>query len=80
MGGWADLLGHVVSNVDLLVVQQHTVDSLDCRLGSLSTVIVDEAVTLGASALICCDLARKNVTERGKGIVKSLGHKVRPNR
>jgi hypothetical protein len=69
-----------MSNIDLLVVQQHTVDGLDSRLGSLGAVIVDKAITLGASALVCCDLARKDVTEGGKSVMKSLGCKVRPNK
>ena len=79
-GRCTDLLGHVVSNVDLLVIQQHTIDGLDSRLGSLGAVIVNEAITLGASALVCRDLARKNVTEGGEGVMKSLGYRVRPNK
>lgn len=69
-----------MSNVDLLVIQQHTIDGLDSRLGRLGAVIVNETVTLGASALVCCDLARKNVTEGSKSIMKSLKCKVRPNK
>ena len=69
-----DLLGHVVSNEDLLIIEQHTIDGLDGRLGRLGAVIVNEAVTLRASSLICCDLARKNVTEGSEGIMKSLRH------
>jgi len=78
-GRCTDLLGHMVSNVDLLVIQQHTIDGLDSRLSRLGAVIVNEAVTLGASALVCRDLARKNVTEGGEGIMKSLGYRVRSN-
>jgi len=62
-----------MANVDLLVIQQHTIDGFDSRLCSFGAVIVNEAVTLGASALVCRDLARKNVTESGEGIMKSLG-------
>ena len=70
----------MVSNVDFLVVQQHTVDGLDSGLGRLSGVIVNETITLGASALVCCDLARKDVTKGGKSVVKSLGYEVRPTK
>jgi len=65
----------VVSNEDLLIIEQHTIDGLDGRLGRLGTVIVNEAVTLRASSLICCDLTRKNVTEGSEGIMKSLNTK-----
>lgn len=67
-----DLLGHVVSNVDLLVIQQHTIDGFDSRLSSLGAVIVNVAVTPGASAFVCCNLARENIAEGSEGIVKSL--------
>jgi hypothetical protein len=69
-----------VSNVDFLVVQQHAVDGLDSGLGRLSGIIVNETITLGASALICCDLARKDVTKGGESVMKSLGYEVRPTR
>lgn len=76
----ADLLRHVMPNVDLLVVQQHTIDGFDSRLCSLGAVIVNEAVTLGTSALVRRNLARKNVTKGGKSIVESLGYKFRTNK
>ena len=67
-----NLLGNVVSNVDFLVVQQHTVDSLDSRLGCLSGLIVYKSVAFGATMLVRGDLAGQNVTECGKRIVQSL--------
>ena len=63
----------MVSNEDLLIIEQHTIDGLDGRLGRLGAVIVNEAITLRAPSLICCDLARKNVTEGSECIMKSLG-------
>ena len=66
-----------MSNEDLLVIQQHTVDGFDGGLGRLGGVIVNEAITLGASAFIGCDLAGENVTEGSEGIVKSLRCGVR---
>ena len=70
-----------MSNVNFLVVQQHAIDGLDGRLCSLGGVIVDETITLGASALVCCNLARENVAEGGESVMKSLEyHRVRPNK
>ena len=71
----ADLFGHVVSNVYLLVIQQHTINGLDSGLCSLGAIIVNETVTLGTSALVRRNLARKDVTECGESVVKSLGTK-----
>ncbi len=65
------LAGDVVTDVDLLVVQKHAVDVLDGSLGSLGGLVVDETVAERAS-VVGGDLARKNVTESGKGIVKGL--------
>jgi hypothetical protein len=73
----ANLLGHVVSNVDLLVVQQHPVDGLDGRLGSFRGVIVNVAITLGESSFVCCDLAREDITEGSEGVMESLRQQVR---
>jgi hypothetical protein len=67
----------VVSNEDLLVVQQHTIDGLDSGLGSLSTVVVNEAITLRATTFVGRDLAGKDVAECSKGIMESLSRKVR---
>ena len=77
--GCADLLRDMVSNKDLLVVQQHTIDGLDSRLGGFSAVIVDEPIALRAPTFVCCDLARENVTESSEGVVKSLGQEVMIN-
>ena len=67
-----DLLGDVVADVNLLVVQKHTVDSLDSGIGGLGGLVVNEAVALGAALLIGCDLARKDIAESSEGVVKSL--------
>ena len=61
-----------MADVDLLVVEQHTVDGLDGSLGSLSSLVVDETVTLRAAVLIGGDLARKDSAESGKGVVEGL--------
>lgn len=82
------LLADVVTNVNLLVVQKHTVDGLDGSVGGLTSRVVDEARRQSVTAiaeiwlhsreasalaiLIGTDLARKNVTESSKGVVESL--------
>ena len=68
----ANLLGDVVTNEDLLVVEEHAIDRLDCVLGSLRGFIVDEAVTLGVALLIDGDLAGENITKCDKRIVECL--------
>ena len=61
-----------MADVDLLVVQQHAVDSLDSSLRGLGGLVVDEAVALGAAVLIGGDLARKDSAESGEGVVEGL--------
>ena len=63
-----------MADVDLLVVQQHAVDSLDGSLGGLSGLVVNETVALGTAVLIGGDLAGQDVTECGKGVVEGLNH------
>ncbi len=68
----ANLLGDVVTNEDLLVVEEHAIDRLNRVLGSLRGFIVDEAVTLGVALLIDGDLAGENITKRDERIVERL--------
>lgn len=67
-----NLARDVVPDVNLLVVEKHAVDSLDSRLGGLSSLIVDITVTARATLLIGGDFARQNVAESGEGVVKGL--------
>ena len=67
-----DLLGDVVADVDLLVVQKHAVDSLDGGIGSLGGLVVDETVALGTTLLIGGNLAGENVAEGGEGVVEGF--------
>ena len=62
----------MVADVDLLVVQQHAVDSLDGSLGGLSGLVVNETVALGTAMLIGGDLAREDVAEGSERVVQSL--------
>jgi hypothetical protein len=70
--GLSLLLSDVMSDIDLLVVEQHAVDSLDGGNSSLASRIVDKGETSRLASLVETDLARKNVTKGGKGVVESL--------
>lgn len=61
-----------MSDVDLLVVQQHAVDGLDSTVGGLGSLVVDKSIALGATMLVGGDFARKDIAESREGIVKSL--------
>jgi hypothetical protein len=69
------LARNVVSNKDLLVVQQHTIDSFDCGLGSFCCLIVNEPVSTRVTSLISSNFAREDISERDKRVVKSLYHR-----
>ena len=62
----------MVADVDLLVVEQHAVDSLDGSLGGLSGLVVNETVALGPAMLVGGDLAREDVAEGSERVVQSL--------
>jgi hypothetical protein len=68
----AHLLGDVVSDIDLSVVQQHTIDGLNGTVSSLGSVVMDKAVAFGTTALVCGDFTGKHIPERRKRIVESL--------
>ncbi len=66
------LLADVMTDVDLLVVQKHTVDGLDSGIGGFSSLVVDKTVTSRLAILVESDFAGENVTEGSEGVVKSL--------
>lgn len=68
----AVLLGDVVADVDLLLVQQHAVDVLDGLGSGLVGLVVDETVALGVAVLILSNLAAEDVAKGGKGVVQGL--------
>ena len=61
-----------MTDVNLLVVQKHTIDSLDRRFSRLGGLVVDETIALRAAVLVCGDLARQHVAEGGEGVVEGL--------
>jgi hypothetical protein len=66
------LLGDVVADEDLLLVQQHAVDVLDSVVGGLGGLVVDKPVALGVAELVLSDLAAQDVTESSEGVVERL--------
>ena len=62
----------MVADIDFLVVQKHTIDGLDSAFSSLRGFVVDETVALGATVFIGRNLARENIAECSKGVVKCL--------
>ncbi|KAH3665483.1 hypothetical protein OGAPHI_003668 [Ogataea philodendri] len=70
--GLSVLFSKVVSNVNLVVVQKHTVNVLNGSLSGLGVLVVDETKTLGVSVLVSGDLTRQDLTESREGVVQSL--------
>jgi hypothetical protein len=68
----AVLLGDVVADINLLLVEKHAVDVLDGLGGSLISLVVNETIALGVTILVLGDLAAQNVTKSSKGVVESL--------
>lgn len=66
------LLADVVSDVDLLVVEQHIVDGLDGGVGGFGRLVVDESVSPGSTVLVNGDLAGEDVAEGGESVVEGL--------
>ncbi len=61
-----------MTDEDLLIVQQHAIDSLDSSVCGLGSLIVDVTVTTRSAVLIVDHLARQNVTERRERIMERL--------
>ena len=61
-----------MTNIDLLVVEKHTVDGFDGSISRLSRLVVNETIALGTTLLIGGDFARKDVAKGRKGIMQSL--------
>jgi len=70
--GLSLLLSDVMSDIDLFVIEQHAVDSLDGGGGSFSSGVVNKGESSGFASLVETDFAREDLTESGKGVVESL--------
>jgi hypothetical protein len=65
-----------MSDVNLSVVKEHTIDSLNSRFRRLRCIIMNETVTLGTTTFVGTDFARKDVPERRKSVMQSLGDRL----
>jgi len=61
-----------MADIDLLVIEKHAVDSLDGTICGFSSLVVDEAVTLGAAMLVRGNFAGEDIAEGSKGIMERL--------
>ena len=64
--------GDMVSNIDLLIVQQHTIHSFDSGVGSLGSLVVNKSVPFGAADFIGGNFARQDISESSKRVVESF--------
>jgi hypothetical protein len=53
----------VMTNKNLLIIQQHAIDGLDRIFSSLGGLVVNESVASGPVVFVRGDLARKHVSE-----------------
>jgi hypothetical protein len=70
--GTPHLARDMEADVDLLVVEQHTVDRLYGVISSLRSLVVDETISLRTAVLVCGDLARQDIAKGGKSVMESL--------
>jgi hypothetical protein len=69
------LAGDVVTDVHLLVVQKHTVHSLDGAFSGLGSFVVHKTITLGLAMFIGRNLARQDIAESSESVMKGLKQK-----
>ena len=70
--GLSLLLSDVVSDIDLFVIEQHAVDSLDGGSSGFASGVVDKGESSRFGSLIETDFTREDFTKGGKGVVESL--------
>lgn len=47
----------MVTDVNLLVIEKHTVNSLDSVIGSLARLVVDESIAFRSALFVCSNFA-----------------------
>ena len=67
----------MISNINLFVVEQHSINRLDSIISSIRAFKMHEAITPGATVLVGGDFARQDITESRKCIMKSLDILIR---
>lgn len=53
----------VMTNKNLLIIQQHAIDGLDRIFGSLGSLVVNESVDSGLVMFVSSNFSRKHVSE-----------------
>jgi len=61
-----------MTHVDLLIIEQHTVDGLDGGLGRFGRLVVNITIATRTTLIIGSDFAGENVAKRRESVVKSL--------
>lgn len=59
----------MVSDVNLLVIQKHAIDSFNGAISSLRGFIVNKSITLGTAVFVGGNLARENISERRERVM-----------
>lgn len=59
-------------DVNLLVIEKHTIHGLDGSIGCLGGLIMNKTISFGTTDLVGSDFAGQDVTECSERIVKSL--------
>ena len=62
----------VVADVDLFVVQQHAINTLDGSLSRIGGFVMNETIALRATMLVSGNLARQDIPEGGESIMEGL--------
>jgi len=68
----ADFTRDMKANINLLVIEQHSMDVLNGMLSCLGSLVVDKTVSSGTTLLICSNLARQDIAKGSKSIMESL--------
>lgn len=70
----ADLASDMMPDVNLFVVEEHTIHSFDGRIGGLDCLVMNETVSFRMTVFVGGDFAGEDVSERRKRTVKILSN------
>jgi hypothetical protein len=63
-----------MSDINLLIIEEHAVHCLDGTVSSLSGLVMNEAIALGAPMFVRSNFARQHIAKGSESIVESLGN------
>lgn len=67
-----DLARNVMSDINLLVIEKHAIDSLDGAISSFGGLVMNESISLGATMFVCSNFAGQHIAKGGESIMESL--------